>query len=191
MGLTYLFKKVLVKFYLLFKKASNKLHYWSIETNAGIRISSTCRIDHTAKIEIKYGGSISIGDHTEILEGVILQTYGGDIKIGSNCSLNPYSIIYGHGDISIGNNVLIAGGCMIIPSNHTFGDVSVPIKTQENVSKGIVIEDDVWLGHGCSILDGVTIGQGSVIAAGSVVNKSIDRFSVSAGVPAKLIRKRV
>ena len=79
---------------------------------------------------------------------------------------------------------------MIIPSNHNFEDINKPIREQENISKGITIEDNVWIGHGCSILDGVNVGKGSVIAAGSVVNKSIPQFSVAGGVPAVVIKKR-
>lgn len=57
-------------------------------------------------------------------------------------------------------------------------------------SKGIVIEDDCWLGTGVKILDGVTIGKGSVIGAGAVVTKNIPSYSVAVGVPAKVISKR-
>lgn len=120
----------------------------------------------------------------------MLFTYGGDISIGKKCSINPYTIIYGHGNTKIGDNVLIAGQCMIIPSSHQFSDVRKSINTQGLTYKGIVIEDDVLISHGCSVLDGVTIGTGSVIGAGSVVNRSVPPFSICAGVPAKVISKR-
>lgn len=185
-----LFKKAIYKAIKLSGHVSDRIHRLAISTNVNVDLPRSCRIDRTAKIETKFGGSVTVGENTEILEGVLVQTYGGRISIGSNCSINPYSIIYGHGNTTIGNNVLIAGGCMIIPSNHAFSDVSIPIIEQPNISKGIVIEDDVWLGHGCSILDNVTIGKGSVIAAGSVVNRSIPAFSVAGGVPAKVIKTR-
>ena len=136
-------------------------------------------------------GRISIGNKNIFMHGVILMTYGGQIHIGNNCSINPYSIIYGHGKgTKIGNNVLIAGHTMIIPANHVFTNKSVPIAEQGTVSKGIVIEDDVWIGAGCTILDGVTISKGSVVAAGSVVNKSTSPYTIVGGVPAKLIKQR-
>lgn len=182
--------KVIGHLYTLSKRGSAKLHYLVIATNRDITIDPTCKIDVTAKVEIKHGGSISIKGHTEILEGVIIQSQGGHIKIGDHCSINPYTIIYGHGNTTIGNNVLIAGGCMIIPSNHAFDKMDVPINNQNNIKKGITIENNVWIGHGCSILDGVAIGEGSVIAAGSVVNKSVPPFSVVAGVPAVVIKRR-
>lgn len=190
MDLNLLVKKVLVSIYKSVKRINVKLHYWAISTDPNIVISLTSRIDVSSKVQIKYGGSIVIGNNSEILEGVIIQTYGGIIKIGNNCSVNPYAIIYGHGNTTIGDNVLIAGGCMIVPSNHNFSDLDKNINEQGSTSMGIVIEDNVWIGHGCSILDNVIIGRGSVIAAGCVVNKNIPAHSVVAGVPAKIIASR-
>lgn len=155
-----------------------------------ICVSQNTRISSTAKVEVRFGGEISIGENTELQEGVLVLTYGGKIKIGNNCSINPYTIIYGHGGTQIGDNVLIAGHCMIIPNNHNFSKRDIPICEQGNTAKGIVIEDDVWIAHGCSILDGVTIGKGAIIAAGSVVNRSVEPFTIVGGVPAKKIKNR-
>ncbi|MCB9079909.1 MAG: acyltransferase [Anaerolineaceae bacterium] len=121
----------------------------------------------------------------------MLLTYKGEIEIGDNCSINPFCVIYGHGGVKIGNDVLIATHTVIIPSNHNFSSLDRPIRLQGNTSKGIIIEDDVWIGAGCKILDGVIIGKSSIVAAGSVVNKSIEPYSIVGGVPAKLIRKRL
>jgi acetyltransferase-like isoleucine patch superfamily enzyme len=120
----------------------------------------------------------------------MLITYGGDIDIGVNCSVNPYCVLYGLGGLKIGDNVRIAAHTVIVPANHTFDDPSIPICRQPETKKGIIIEDDVWIGAGCRILDGVRIGRGSVIGAGSVVTKSIPEMSVAVGVPARVIRRR-
>jgi len=118
-------------------------------------------------------------------------TYGGSIKIGNDCSINPYTIIYGHGKgVSIGDKVLIAAHTLIIPSNHTFDKLDIPIGHQQPKSKGIIIRDNVWIGAGCQILDGVCINQGAVVAAGSVVNKDVPENAVVAGVPAMIIKYR-
>lgn len=160
-----------------------------LHRNRNISIHNESRINSNSTIEIRFGGRILISAKTEVLDGVLILTYGGVIEIGENCSINPYTIIYGHGNTKIGNNVLIAGHCMIIPNNHIFKSKD-PIWTQGNTSKGIVINDDVWLAHGCSVLDGVTIGKGAVIAAGSVVTKDVPPYTVYGGIPAKFIKNR-
>lgn len=156
-----------------------------------VHVGLANRFHHTAVFDTTKGGEIVIGSENEILNGCLLMTYGGSIKIGSNCSINPYTVLYGHGKgLVIGNNVLIAGHCLIIPANHVFSRTDIPINKQGTQSNGIVIEDDVWIGAGCQILDGVTIGKGAIVAAGSVVNKPVEAYTIVGGVPAKFINKR-
>ncbi len=155
-----------------------------------IFIHPSVYIAKSALIETRYGGKISIAEGTEIMEGVLVLSYGGEIAIGKRCSINPYSILNGHGGLTIGDDVLIASATMIIPSNHNFQNLNTPIRLQGETKKGIVIQNNVWIAHGCSILDGVTIESGSIIAAGSVVNKNILANTIVGGIPAKLIKNR-
>lgn len=160
-------------------------------TGKGISLGQGNRIHPTASLDTSLEGTIVIGSNNEILNGCLLMTYGGRIRIGDNCSINPYTVLYGHGEgLLIGNNVLIAGHCLIIPANHVFTRTDIPINRQGTSSKGIIIEDDVWIAAGCRILDGVTIGKGSIVAAGSVVNRSVEPYSIVGGVPARLIKSR-
>lgn len=161
-----------------------------LNLSKGFRIDDSVRIYKKVIIDNRFGGLVSIGENSEIQDGVIIMTYGGNISIGNNCSINHYSVIYGHGGLTIGNDVLIAGHCMIIPNNHVFKEKSTPISQQGNISKGITIKDNVWIGHGVSILDGVTIGSGAVIAAGSVVNKNVPENKIVGGVPIKILKSR-
>lgn len=164
---------------------------WLRLNNLSIKISSTTKIYYGCSIKTNYGGKITIGNYCEVLYGVCLMTYGGIIQIGNNCSINPYTIIYGHGKgVIIGNNVLIAAHTIIIPSNHIFKNLNIPINQQGENSKGIVIEDNVWIGAGCKILDGVRVEFGAIIAAGTVVNKNVPRNAIVAGVPGKVIKYR-
>ena len=134
---------------------------------------------------------IIIGDGTIIQPRAYLETGpGGQIELGQRNSVNPYCVIYGHGGLVTGNFVRIAAQTVIIPANHIFDDTEQPIARQGLRKLGIVIGDDVWIGSGCHILDGVNIGKGSVIAAGAVVNRDVASFSVMGGVPAKLIKMR-
>lgn len=139
---------------------------------------------------VEGSGSISIGEKSIIREGVILQTFGGDISIGKSCTINPYCVIQGNGNVRIGDNVLIAAHVSMFAANHVFNVASRMIREQGETKIGIEIEDDVWIGSGARILDGVLIGRGAVVAAGAVVNRDVEEYSVVAGVPSRVIGKR-
>lgn len=155
-----------------------------------IEIHHTAKVSRKAVLRILNGGSIKIGKNTEILDYAVLITYGGHIELGDNCSVNPFTVLYGHGNLKIGDNVMIAGGCMVIPFSHVIDNRQIPINQQGITKLGIVIEDDVWIGHGCSILDGVIIKRGSIVGAGSVVTKDIEEYTINLGMPSKLVRYR-
>jgi|WetSurMetagenome_2_1015567.scaffolds.fasta_scaffold07233_3 acetyltransferase-like isoleucine patch superfamily enzyme len=183
-------KDLIYKIKFFSEKYMNHYHLWKIQKDSRIVLGNNVSISKSSVIEIRNGGRITIGDNTQIFDGVLILSYGGNIIIGKGCSINPYTIIYGHGNTVIGDNVLIAGQSMIIPNNHIFSDRRMPICFQGNIAKGIIIEDDVWIANGCSILDGIKISRGTVVAAGSVVNKDTEEYSVVAGVPAKKIKSR-
>lgn len=136
-------------------------------------------------------GAINIGDDCFILQNSKILCYGGDINIGNNVSVNPFCILYGHGGLTIGNNVRIANSSIFIPSNHNFDRTDIPIWHQGETSKGIVLEDDIWIGSNVKVLDNVKISKGIIVGAGSVVTKSLDKeYGIYAGVPAKFIKYR-
>jgi acetyltransferase-like isoleucine patch superfamily enzyme len=166
-------------------------------------------------VEFLDAGNIKIGDGVYIFKGARLDARGPksnrivlankvvierNVEIGclSNSCINideetfiaPGVCIGGPGDIKIGKYCLISAYSAIIANNHIFTDTIQPIKNQGVSRKGIVIEDDCWLGHGVTVLDGVTIGKGSVIGAGSVVTKNIPPYSVAVGTPARVIKSR-
>lgn len=134
--------------------------------------------------------AIHIGDRSIIRSFATLTSARGKIKIGSDCSVNPYTILFGNGDLTIGNWVRIATHVVINPGNHLYDDIDTPIDLQPFTDKGVIIEDDVWIGAGATILEGCTIGKGSVIGAGTVVTKSVEPYSVVVGVPGRVIKKR-
>ncbi|MDD2375982.1 MAG: acyltransferase [Clostridia bacterium] len=152
----------------------------------GLSISSDVQI---RKTQIRKG-KISISRGCRIGMYVIIDPSNGFINIGEYTSIHDFSVISGMGGVSIGKYVAIASQCAIIASNHVYINPEEYIKRQGNTAKGIVIEDDVWLGIGVKVLDGVTIGKGSIIGAGSIVTKSIPSYSIAVGIPAKVIKNR-
>jgi acetyltransferase-like isoleucine patch superfamily enzyme len=79
----------------------------------------------------------------------------------------------------------------LLAENHNFSRVDIAIKAQGVTRAGIVIEHDCWLGANCSILAGVRIGQGSIVATGAVVTRDVPPYSIVGGVPARIIKSRL
>ncbi|RZM24376.1 MAG: 50S ribosomal protein L2 [Pedobacter sp.] len=123
-----------------------------------------------------------------------VNSYGSEIgvglKIGNNSSIGPYAYIGCSGYIEIGNNVIMSPRVSIYAENHLYDRPDLPIMKQGVKREFVIIEDDCWIAANTVILAGVTIGKGSVIAAGSVVTKSVPPNSVVAGVPARVIKTR-
>lgn len=112
------------------------------------------------------------------------------IKIGNGAHIEQYFHVGACELVEIGENVLIASGVFISDHNHCFSDVNVAIKLQ-GVEKGgkVIIEKNAWLGEGCAVLPGVTIGRNSIIGTNSVVTKDIPPYSIAVGIPAKVIKQ--
>jgi acetyltransferase-like isoleucine patch superfamily enzyme len=134
---------------------------------------------------------IDIGANSYLCSSCVIKAFNGWIKMGHDCTVNEFAVLHGDGGLEIGNDVRIAAQVRIIAMNHIYDDPEVPIRLQGIRANGIKIEDDVWLGIGTTVLDGVTIGKGSVIGAGAVVTKDIPPYSIAVGVPAKVIKKRL
>jgi acetyltransferase-like isoleucine patch superfamily enzyme len=92
--------------------------------------------------------------------------------------------------VSIGDRVLIGYRTQILSSNHCVPPAPQRIFGAGHTKEAIAIENDVWIGGNCVILAGVTIGEGSVVAAGSVVTKDIPPYCYAGGVPARVIKRR-
>ena len=115
---------------------------------------------------------------------------GDNVTIGDNTTISFNCDIFSANKVSIGENVQVAAYTFLNGGSHKFDRIDIPIIKQDRNSVGIAVEDNVWLGANAKILDGVTIGRDSIVGAGAVVNDSVEPFTIVAGVPAKLIRKR-
>ena|SRR5437773_1363147 len=133
---------------------------------------------------------IRIGKGCVIRTGAQVHSWGGFVEIGDDCTVNANTVIYGTGGVRIGDHVRVAANSVLVASSHIYTKVDIPITQQGFTAKGIAIDDDCWIGSGVCILDGVRVGRGAVVGAGSVVRKDVEPFSIVAGTPAKLIRRR-
>lgn len=183
-------KKYIKKIYLKIKDSSIKKIKPKKTGNGLIVIGGNSKFEEGVKFQAD-GKKITVGTNSYFERFSYIRLWGGQVEIGNNFFLGPFSIIYGHGGVKIGNNVLIASHVVVIPANHSYSDCNVPIVFQPETMKGIVIEDDVWIGSGVTILDGVHIGKGSVIAAGATVTGDVQAMSIYGGIPAKLLKKRI
>lgn len=135
-------------------------------------------------------GPVTIGERCEIRDDAVIDAQCGPVTLGRRVGVNPFCILYGAGGLTIGNEVLIAAHTVVIPSNHRFDRLDVPIYDQGTTQKGVNIGSDVWLGTCVVVLDGVTIGEGAVVAAGAVVTRDVAPQAIVGGVPARLLRMR-
>lgn len=188
----------------LFYTYWNRLYFWMI----GIRYGKNIKVNN--KIYIRGWGSIIIGDDFRFTSGdsinpicrnlrgeIYFDSPDAKIIIGDRVGMSS-TCLRAKTKITIGNDVKIGGDCLIMDSDshshnyvrRRFGyNKASSDKNDINPSAPITIEDDVWIGARCMILKGVTIGARSIIAAGSIVTKSIPSDVIAAGVPCKIVRE--
>lgn len=111
------------------------------------------------------------------------------ISIGKNTTIGFHTFIFASNHISIGDDCLVAPFVYLVDSDHSI-EKNQLINQQSNTTSPIKIGNDVWLGTGCKILKGVTIGDGAIIAAGAIVNADVPAYEIWGGIPAKKISER-
>lgn len=142
-------------------------------------------------LELLRDGRLRLGEQVFFEPDVwITAGPGATIEIGAGTFLNRGVMVSAMDRVTIGAHCMFANGCMITDANHRYDDLQQPIPWQGFTSKGpTLIGDNVWAGANVVITSGVTIGERSVIGAGSVVTRDIPPFSVVAGMPARVIRR--
>ena len=162
-----------------------------------IRCGKNFKFEDFAEIHGLCSNGLNFGDYVTISRGVMIRPssyYGGDygigLTIGEHSSIGPYGYVGCSGRIVIGKNVMFGPKCSLFAENHVFSNTDNSIKSQGVQQKGITIEDDCWIGSNVIILDGVTIGKGSVIGAGTLVSKDVPAGSVVVDKREKMVRER-
>lgn len=112
------------------------------------------------------------------------------IEAGKNLHVNGNVYLYGRGELVLGDHVLIGPNAVIVSSQHAYDQRDTPIVYQGHRGERTVIGSHVWIGANVCIMPGVTVGEGTIIAAGAVVTKDTEPYSVVAGVPAHKVGER-
>lgn len=158
----------------------------------GMKIGHNSNI---GEIRVPVPEQVSIGNNCVLEDDVRLRAGGpwkqAFIEIGDNSFIGHSSQINVGNYFKIGKDCMIAPLCVFSDAHHEFTEVSIPINKQRCLYNKIEVKDDVWIGSGCVILGGVTIGTGVVVAAGAVVTKSIPDYEIWGGIPAKKIKSRI
>jgi len=162
-------------------------HPHKIFIDDNVVIDDNCVLD--AKGETNNG--LFIGEQSFIGRNTILSCKNGDIYLEDRVNMGFNCHVFSASEVRLGKNNLIAAYCYMIGGTHTMDRTDIPPLEQPRVSKGIVMEDNIWLGAGVKVMDGVRIGRDAVIGTSAVVSKDIPAYAIAVGIPAKVIRNRL
>jgi acetyltransferase-like isoleucine patch superfamily enzyme len=164
-------------------------HYLSVGRN--FIVEDFAEIMALSSAGIVCGDNVTIGAFATIKPSNYYgRNIGHGLKIGRNSNIGRYSYIGCSGFIQIGDDVLMGPRVGLFAENHVYDDVTRPMRDQGVTREIIIIEDDCWLASSSTVLAGVTVGRGSVVAAGSVVTSNVPSYSIVAGAPARVIGDR-
>jgi acetyltransferase-like isoleucine patch superfamily enzyme len=197
-------KKIIYSILIFLRKIKDGLNEKINHRLCSIQVSHqpTSVFHITAKVANLQADSsrISVGSNTHIRGELLVFKYGGKISIGDFCFIGEGSRIWSGDEIQIGNNVLIAHNVNIMDTNSHERDAKERFETYKHIlSKGypvergsvickpVIIKNDAWISFNAIILKGVTIGQGAIVGAGSVVTDDVPDYAVVSGNPAKII----
>lgn len=158
-------------------------------------ISQKAKISPLADIEDSVRGSRIVIESDAVIDAFVkIKPAGGDgdVIIGRDTIINSGTVIYSGNGVRLGAHVRVAANCTFAATNHAVAKRGTLIRDQgfQPSRGGILVEDDVWIGAGCVILDGAILRQGCVIGAGAVVRGEVTAYSIQAGSPLRQIGMR-
>jgi acetyltransferase-like isoleucine patch superfamily enzyme len=162
-----------------------------LTTSGGlVRIEDHARIECTSHEGVSLGRSFKLGAFSRIIASGTLSDLGQGVRIGDDVGIGEFAYIGGAGGVTIGSGTIVGQYFSVHPENHVFDDPDQPIRDQGVTRQGISVGSECWIGAKVTLLDGASVGDHCVIAAGSVVNASFPDNSVIGGVPARLLKTR-
>ncbi len=176
---------------LLVGRRAQVLNPWRLSVGRNVKIEEGAEVQCLARRGVQLGDGVTIGRGASIRPSSYYGLNPGEgLEVGNGTAIGAYCWIGASGFVSIGRDVLFGPRVVLIPENHNFDNTETTIKSQGVERSGITIGDDCWIGCNVTILSGVMIGHGSIIAAGAVVHGDVEPYSIMGGVPARLIRNR-
>ncbi len=175
--------------YIVKRGKKTIVHYTvMLRKRKSLILGSNVKIKHHAMLK----GRIIVGDNTDISAYVVIKANKKSaVTIGNNCLIREFSYLDSIGGIKIGNNVRLSHHVSLIASTHHFERTDIPFSEQGMYTKGgITIGDDVLIGAGAKVLDGVTIDNGAIIGTSAVVTHNVKTHSIVGGIPAREINVR-
>lgn len=161
-----------------------------LRLSRNVSIGAHVQIEAMSRDGVVIGRSSTIDQYAILRASGVVRNLGVGISVGSNTSIGVHNFIHGGGGVFIGNDCLLGPYVSIFSENHITQDNNVPIRAQGERRAPVTIGHDVWIGAGSTIVSGVSIGDGAVVAAGSVVTKNVEAFAIVAGAPARLLSWR-
>lgn len=155
-----------------------------------LKLGNQVHLSALGREGIFIGNNVGIGAFSRVVVSTSFNELGQKIKIGNHVGIGEFAYLGGAGGLEIGDECIIGQYFSCHPENHIAADLHTAIRHQGVSRKGIQIGNNCWIGSKVTILDGVTLGDGCIVAAGAVVNKSFPANSIIGGVPAKLIKTR-
>lgn len=165
-----------------------------LRTPGNISVGDKVAIDDHTLVDggVEDACEVIIGDGVIISKGSVVQAKNGPLVLGDECDIGAHTIITSAGGVYLERNVLIAGNCYIGGARYNLDSTEIPIMYQGVYSRGAIrIGEGTWIGASVNILDGVCIGKGCVVGAGSTVTRDIPDYSVALGSPATVVKTRM
>jgi len=162
-----------------------------VDPEASLEIGDNVEFRRNLEIRVHGKAKVKIEDNVRIDRGVrILAANKAEIVIGKGTRIGLYTVLNGGDSIKTGEKVLVSGFVYLQTSMHGFASKSLSVQDQGYDHAPVELKDDVWLGTHVVIMPGVTLGKGAVVGSNAVVTKSVDDYTVVAGIPAKPIKQR-
>jgi acetyltransferase-like isoleucine patch superfamily enzyme len=157
-----------------------------------IRLGDDVVVDDLVVLDAKGTANegITVGAGVFLGRATILSCKDGDIVLGDHVNIGFHSEVFSGSRVTVGRYGLFAAYTYLVGGGHAFDQQGVPVIEQPRTSRGIALGENVWLGTGVKVLDGVRMGRDVVVGAGAVVTSDLPDGVVAAGVPARVVRER-